>query len=507
MPKCLISVSDKTGLDTLAPQLELLGFEIISTGGTYKHLAELGIKGLQKIEDYTGFPEIMDGRVKTLHPLVFGGILAERGTESHLQDAQTNGIELIDLVICNLYPFKKTVVDSSKTEEEIIENIDIGGVTLLRAAAKNFKSVWVLVDSDDYQNFINGFSLPANEQITLRKKLAQKAFAHTADYDNAIQHYLAGTDAPEWNFEKKYDLRYGENPHQKASFYVDKNFAGMSIANAEILHGKELSYNNLLDADCALALIREFSEPAAAVIKHNNPCGAAIADDIETAFSKAYETDSVSAFGGIIILNRNCTIKIAEFIQSVFVEVVIAPGFEEGSLEILQQKKNIRIIRTGPISQYSDTVSTEYKSITGGLLLQDADQKAINQDEFKLVSQKKPAEQDLRDLIFAFSLTRHMKSNTIALVSEGCTIGLGGGQTSRIAAVEIALRQAGEKAKNAVCASDGFFPFADSIEALAASGIRAIVQPGGSVKDSEVIAAADQHGICMVFTGHRTFKH
>jgi phosphoribosylaminoimidazolecarboxamide formyltransferase/IMP cyclohydrolase len=507
MPGCLISVSDKSGIAELARNLESRGFSIFSTGGTWKHLAEAGIQNLRKIEDYGGFPEIMDGRVKTLNPKVFGGILADRRKPEHLQEAEQHGIEMLDVVVCNLYPFRQVLANPSRSDEEIIENIDIGGVSLLRAAAKNFHSVWVLADAADYKRFPAVLDMPENEQLELKKMLAQKAFAHTASYDAAIAGYLSGEESPVWHFEKQYPLRYGENPHQAAAFYADPDFRGLSVARCEVLHGKELSYNNILDADAALRLIQEFSDPAAAVIKHNNPCGVAVSDDISKAFALAYEADAVSAFGGIVVLNRPCTTSIAEYVNSVFAELLIAPDFEPGSLEILQQKKNIRLLKTGTIPPLKAVPEKEYRSIRGGLLEQVSDISPLEENEFKVLSRRQPSADEQADLLFAFAVTRHIKSNTIVLAKQGQSIGLGGGQTSRIASVDIALRQAGEKAAGSVCASDGFFPFADGVEALAAAGITAIIQPGGSVRDAEVIETADRHGICMVMTGRRTFRH
>ena len=507
MPACLISVSDKTGISKLAQVLESRGFSIFSTGGTWRHLADAGIKNLKKIEDYGGFPEIMDGRVKTLNPKVFGGILADRRKPGHLEEAAQHGIEMLDVVVCNLYPFRAVVADPSRSEDDIIENIDIGGVSLLRAAAKNFRSVWVLSDADDYHRFPEVLELPEDAQLDFRKKLAQKAFSHTASYDAAISGFLGGPAFQAGHFEKQYSLRYGENPHQQAAFYADSGYQGLSVARCEVLHGKELSFNNILDADAALRLIQEFQGPAAAVIKHNNPCGVAVAGDIENAFKLAYDADPVSAFGGIVVLNRSCTPAIAESVNSVFAELLLAPDFEPGSMEILQQKKNIRLLKTGPVPALNFRPDKEFRSIKGGLLEQDSDSTPLDEGEFRVVSITQPSGEDRKDMLFAFAVTRHIKSNTIVLVKGGQSLGLGGGQTSRIASVEIALRQAGEKAMGAVCASDGFFPFADGVEALASAGIKAIIQPGGSMRDQEVIAAADRHGICMVFTGRRSFRH
>ena len=506
MPSCLISVSDKKNISELAHSLQSIGFEILSTGGTYRHLKAAGIQQLRKIEDYGSFPEIMDGRVKTLNPKIFGGILADRNKAVHLQEAAAHGIEMLDVVVCNLYPFREVCADSSRSEEDIIENIDIGGVSLLRAAAKNFQSVWVLCDSEDYNRFPEVLNLPFDEQLAVRRDLAKKAFSHTAAYDAAIAGFFGSEKLNFGQMEKQYPLRYGENPHQAAAFYADPSFSGVSVARCQVLHGKELSYNNILDADAALRLIMEFSGPAAAVIKHNNPCGAAQQNDISTAFIRAYEADATSAFGGIVVLNRPCTQEIADYVNGVFAELLIAPDFEPGALEILRQKKNIRLLKSGPM-QTGSSFQKEYRSICGGMLEQDADLLPQDESVFRVVSSREPLPAEWDDLRFAFAITRHIKSNTIVLAAGGQTLGLGGGQTSRIASVDIALRQAGNKCKGSVCASDGFFPFADSVEALAEAGVTAIIQPGGSMRDAEVIEAADRHGISMVFTGRRSFRH
>lgn len=506
MPACLISVSDKSGISELALGLESKGFTIFSTGGTWRYLHDAGIGNLRKIEDYGSFPEIMDGRVKTLNPKVFGGILADRNKPQHLEEAKMHEIEMLDVVVCNLYPFREVLADAARSAEDIIENIDIGGVSLLRAAAKNFQSVWVLSDAADYLIFPEVLDRSGAEQLEIRKKLAGKAFAHTASYDAAISGYFNGA-VPHWHYISQYPLRYGENPHQQAGFFASPDYKKPSVPRMEVLHGKELSYNNILDADAALRLISEFSGPAAAIIKHNNPCGVAVHSDITTAFIRAYEADAVSAFGGIVVLNRACTTAIAEYVNKVFAELLIAPGFEAGALEILQQKKNIRLLKSPEIPPLSTRPEMEYRSILGGMLVQEADNTPLDPASFRVVSKRRSADDEWEDMLFAFAVTRHIKSNTIVLASGGKSIALGGGQTSRIASVEIALRQGGEKAIGSVCASDGFFPFADGVEALAAAGVKAIIQPGGSVRDDEVIEAADRHGICMVFTGRRTFRH
>ncbi|MFA6304839.1 MAG: bifunctional phosphoribosylaminoimidazolecarboxamide formyltransferase/IMP cyclohydrolase [Patescibacteria group bacterium] len=502
--RALISVSDKTGLQELAKGLEKMHCEIISTGGTFNFLQEAGIKKLTKVEDFTSFPEIMEGRVKTLHPKIFGGILADRAKANHLQDAIDNKIELIDLVVCNLYPFAQTAAKSGATQEEIIENIDIGGVSLIRAAAKNFESVLVVVDSADYQEVLE--KLKQDDLADLKKRLFQKAFEHTASYDRAIADYFSQQQNLNLSFEKISDLRYGENPHQVASWYKEPDFSGSSIVNAQILHGKELSYNNIMDADSALNLIGEFDLPAAAVIKHSNPCGCAVAKNITDAFVRAYQADSLSAFGGVIVLNRKCNDEIAGEINKVFAEIVIAPDYDEDALEILKQKKNIRIVKTN-VNQKVDAPSQDYRRIKGGLLVQDHDNRQLVEADLKVMTQKNPSSQQLADLLFAWQVVRHVKSNAIALVKDGVTVGIGAGQMSRVDSTDIALKKAGDKVKGSVCASDAFFPFRDSIDKLADLGVQSIVQPGGSIKDTEVIAAADEHEMSMVFTGVRAFNH
>ena len=503
MKKALISVCNKEGLAEFAKSLVSLDYEIISTGGTYKLLKGEGIKNLKKVEEITGFPEIMDGRVKTLHPKIFGGILADRSKEDHLNQAEDNKIPIIDLVVCNLYQFDK---------EPGIENIDIGGVTLLRAAAKNYQDVTVVSDVEDYNMILEALSEVEDKKIErlkdLRKELAYKAFCHTADYDAMIADYLSGGKNLSLNYKKLYKLRYGENPHQKAALFEEQGAGnkGQGIINAEVLHGKELSYNNILDADGALNLIREFDEPAAAVIKHTNPCGCAVADNITQAFKKAYAADSLSAFGGIIILNRECTKEIAEEINKVFAEIVIASDYEAEALNILKQKKNIRILKiNNPLSIIKN--QKDYKKVVGGILEQDYNNHQLSQKDLKIVTKEKPSENQLKDLLFAWKVVKHVKSNAIVLVKGGATVGIGAGQMSRVDAVDMAIKKAAENIKGCAVASDAFFPFRDSIDKLAQNEIKSIVQPGGSIKDEEVIAAADELKMAMVFTKIRAFKH
>jgi len=490
MPTALISVSNKDKIAEFARHLAGLGYDIISTGGTYKLLAEAGIKNLKKVEEITGFPEIMDGRVKTLHPSVFGGILADRSKKSHLKEAADNQIPLIDLVVCNLYPFN---------EQPSIKNIDIGGVSLLRAAAKNYESVMAVVDPADYQKVLS-----SENTLELRKELAHKAFSHTAAYDAMIADYFGAGQNLSLNFRKLYDLRYGENPHQAAAFYTELS-AKEGIGQAEILHGKELSYNNIVDTDAALNLIREFSEPAVAVIKHTNPCGCAKANNITEAFRKAYRADALAAFGGVIVLNRLCNQEIASEINQVFVEMVIAPDYDQEALSVLKRKKNLRIIKTGEIKTLG--CLKDYKKVVGGILEQDYDNSQLKKADLKAVTKIKPTAGQIEELLFAWQVVRHVKSNAIVLAKGGVTVGIGAGQMSRVDAVDLAVKKGGSNLAGGAAASDAFFPFPDSIDKLAESGIKSIIQPGGSIKDAEVIEAANKYGLAMVFTSTRAFKH
>jgi phosphoribosylaminoimidazolecarboxamide formyltransferase/IMP cyclohydrolase len=507
--RALISVSDKTGLADFARKLTSQNIEIISSGGTSEFLRKENIT-VTDVSDITGFPEIMDGRVKTLHPKIHGAILGLR--DKHATQAETHQINWIDLVIVNLYPFKKTISNPDATFDEAIENIDIGGPTLIRSAAKNIGWVGVIVDPSDYEKI--SIELIREKGITsaTRQQLAAKAFAHTADYDTLIKNYLSTraeskTDFPaqiEINFIKHADLRYGENPHQAASAYQFAN-DDSGILSAQQHQGKQLSYNNIADADAAIACLREFSQPACVVVKHANPCGVAVADKIGEAFQKAFYADAKSAFGGIVALNRPCDKKIAEALWQVFVEVVIAPSFSAEALSLLATKPNLRVLEFD-----LDKVPTDkhdYKFIQGGLLIQDKDSKPITPAEWKTVTTQKPTQQETEAMLFAWGTLKHIKSNAILLATSDATVGVGAGQVSRIDAVEIALRKAGDNVSGTIMASDAFFPFRDSIDRIANTGIRAVIQPGGSLKDNEVINACNEHGIAMVFTGNRCFKH
>jgi len=520
--RVLISVSDKTGIVDLGKGLAKHGVEMLSTGGTSKALKEAGL-AVKDVSEVTGFPEMMNGRVKTLHPKIHGGLLALRENEDHMRQLREQAIEPIDMVVVNLYPFAKTVAKPGVALAEAIENIDIGGPSMIRSASKNYRSVAVVVNPARYAALLE--EMDANDgQVgdKILSALCIEAFDHTAEYDAGIHRYLqdqltegetpAFPETIRYTFHKQQALRYGENPHQAAAFYRQANNESdeASVTNAKQLHGKELSFNNIVDIHAALEIVKDFTEPAACVIKHTNPCGMAIGEDITEAYIKAFEADSLSAFGGIVGLNRPCTKGIAEKMKDIFLECVIAPRFESEALEILQAKKNIRLMQTGPITKPKTDQSwqtMDLKRVLGGLLLQDRDLGGVTADDFKVVTQRLPNEAELRDLLFAWRVCKHVKSNAILLAKDGVTLGAGPGQTNRVGAAEIATRQAGEKAKSGVLASDAFFPFRDGIDAAARAGIKAVIQPGGSVNDKEVIEAANEHGMAMVFTGMRHFKH
>jgi phosphoribosylaminoimidazolecarboxamide formyltransferase/IMP cyclohydrolase len=518
--RALLSVSDKTGLVDFARGLAGLGVELISTGGTRKVLAEAGLP-VRDISGVTGFPEILDGRVKTLHPNIHGGILAVRGNPEHVRTIEAQGIQLIDLVVCNLYPFEATVARAGSTHEDIVENIDIGGPTLVRAAAKNYHDVAIVTDPAQYFTVLEDLRAQGGTTLPARARLAAAAFARSAAYDAAINAYftrrLAGADALDFpatldlSFECRSPLRYGENPHQKAAFYIEPGQSTACVATAETLHGKELSYNNLLDLDSALNLVREFAEPAAVVIKHNNPCGGAVAATLGEAFQKAYEGDPLSAFGGVLGFNRELdeatALQITE--PGRFVECVIAPGYSEAAFRVLTTrptwKKNVRILRTGSLD--TAPAGLDYRRIDGGLLVQTRDRGG---DEFvaaRVVSQRQPSAEESADLRFAWLVCKHVKSNAIVLARGGKVLGVGAGQMSRVDSVHLAGRKAGELARGSVMASDAFFPFRDNVDAAAKLGVTCIVQPGGSVRDQESVDACNEHGLAMIFTGVRHFRH
>jgi phosphoribosylaminoimidazolecarboxamide formyltransferase/IMP cyclohydrolase len=510
----LISVSDKAGLETLAKALDKHGFEIVSTGGTAKAIEGFGVK-VKPVEKLTEFSEMLDGRVKTLHPKLHAGILALRDSKRHMQQLMEANIMLIDLVVVNLYPFRKAVEGNSSLEE-IIESIDIGGSTLIRAAAKNFQDVAVVAKPSQYPLIIKELE-ENNGEISpeTRRFLAAKAFEHSAYYDTTINEFLhqrfnSGELFPNdfsMNFRKAMDLRYGENPHQKAALYKQSFVNAPSIAKATVLNGKPLSFNNIIDANAAISVVQEFKEAAACIVKHNNACGAAASETIEEAFQNALDCDPKSAFGSIIALNRECSLETAEKVTSFFNEVVVAPSFEKDALEKLRGKKNLRVLQLEGIDKAAVSEGLDYKKIEGGLLVQTKD--AILEEEagYKVVSQEKPSQQEMRDLLFAWKVVKCTKSNAIVLAKGNATVGIGAGQMSRVDSTELAIKKSGGKSRNSVLASDAFFPFRDNIDTAAKAGVTAVIQPGGSVKDQEVIKAADEHGLSMLFTGIRHFRH
>jgi phosphoribosylaminoimidazolecarboxamide formyltransferase/IMP cyclohydrolase len=508
--RALISVSDKASIVSLAKNLNRMGIEIISTGGTMKAIKEADIP-VTYVSDVTGFPEIMDGRVKTLNPFIHGGILALRDNPAHTKAMEEHKIKPIDLVVVNLYPFRETIKNKDANLADAIENIDIGGPAMIRAAAKNFAHVAVIVNPERYDEVIEQLEKTGEISFDTRMKLAREAFSHTAEYDACIENYLAG-ELGEGEFpkslhliyEKIDSLRYGENPHQEAAFYREKFAAESGVANATKLGGKELSYNNIVDLDAAYSLASEFDRPAAAIIKHTNPCGTGIGDTISEAYEKAYQGDPVSAFGGIVALNREVDKKTADKISEIFIEAVIAPAFSQEAQEVLSQKKNMRIL-TAPLLNTSPGVMV--KDISGGALVQSADALNLTRDQMKVVTKKQPTDAEWEQLLFAFKVVKHVKSNAIVVAKDNKTIGVGAGQMNRVGAAGIALSQAGDNSRGAVLASDAFFPFADTLELAAKAGITAVIQPGGSVNDTDSIKMADEYGIAMVFTGARHFRH
>ena len=517
--RALLSVSDKTGLVEFAKLLASFGVELISTGGTRKTLADAGLKVLD-ISEITGFPEMLDGRVKTLHPRVHGGILYIRGNAEHETTIKEHKIGPIDMVVCNLYPFEATLAKPNATHGEIIENIDIGGPSMVRSASKNYHDVAIVTDPAQYDEIAQ--ELKANSgALTLptRERLAGAAFARTAAYDAAIAGYFAhklGADG--WparltlTFQQKQKLRYGENPHQTAAFYTESNVSHACVASAEVLHGKELSYNNILDLDSSLNLVREFTEPAAVVIKHNNPCGAATSAVLVDAFAHAYEGDPVSAFGGILGFNRDVDEATAMQITEPnrFIECVIAPGYSKAAFEILttrpKWKASVRLVKTGPLTKDAAR-NLDFRRVDGGLLVQGRDVEADDLAHAKIVTKRAPSDAELADLQFTWIVAKHVKSNAIVLGKNRMIVGVGAGQMSRIDSTHMAVRKANGREKGSVLASDAFFPFRDNVDMAAAAGVKAIVQPGGSVRDSESIDACNEHGIAMLFTGVRHFRH
>jgi len=502
--RALISVFDKTGVVDMAQSLVGLDVEILSTGGTAKVLRKANIP-VTDVSDYTQFPEIMGGRVKTINPLIEGGILGLR--DQHTADAEANHIQWIDLVVCNLYPFSETISQEYCDLALALENVDIGGPTMIRSAAKNMGWVCAVVDPTDYSIVTD--ELQSGEiSFPLRKTLSAKAFGHTAQYDTIVHNYLKDeklSDDLSLTFEKHSKMRYGENPHQSAASYKIPGNTEANVLNAIIHQGKKLSYNNIMDADGALACVREFDDPACVVVKHSNPCGVAIGDDLLDVYTRAVNADSLSAFGGIVAFNRICTKDVAEAIDKVFVEIVLAPNFESEALKIFKKKNNLRVLEIGAFRKRSPKL--EVRNIDGGLLVQDTDINSLTREDLNTVTKAKPSEQDLETALFTWKVLRHAKSNGILIAKDNTTIGLGAGQVSRVDAVHMALRKGGKNVRGGVLASDAFFPFRDSIDAIKNSGIKVVMQPGGSIRDQEVIDACDEYSIAMIFTGTRCFKH
>ncbi|MBM4941521.1 bifunctional phosphoribosylaminoimidazolecarboxamide formyltransferase/IMP cyclohydrolase [Vibrio parahaemolyticus] len=522
--RALISVSDKTGIVEFAQALAERGVDILSTGGTARLLAEQGI-AVTEVSDYTGFPEMMDGRVKTLHPKVHGGVLGRRGQDDDVM--AKHGINPIDMVVVNLYPFAETVAKDGCTLADAVENIDIGGPTMVRSAAKNHKDVTIVVNASDYDRVIA--EMDANDKsLTLETRfdLAIAAFEHTAAYDGMIANYF-GTMVPSYGenkegdeeskfprtfnqqFEKKQDMRYGENSHQAAAFYVEANPQEASVSTAHQIQGKALSYNNIADTDAALECVKEFNEPACVIVKHANPCGVALGKDILEAYNRAYQTDPTSAFGGIIAFNQELDAETATaIVERQFVEVIIAPSVSAEAIEIVAAKKNVRLLECGKWS--TKTTGFDVKRVNGGLLVQDRDQGMVSLDDLKVVSKRQPTEEELKDALFCWKVAKYVKSNAIVYAKGDMTIGVGAGQMSRVYSAKIAGIKAadeGLEVAGSVMASDAFFPFRDGIDAAAEAGIKCVIQPGGSMRDDEVIAAADEHGMAMIFTGMRHFRH
>lgn len=528
--RALISVSDKTGIVEFAQALTKRGVDILSTGGTARLLADQGI-AVTEVSDYTGFPEMMDGRVKTLHPKVHGGVLGRRGQDDEIMEK--HGIQAIDMVVVNLYPFAETVAKAGCTLADAVENIDIGGPTMVRSAAKNHKDVTIVVNAHDYDRVIA--EMDANDQsLTLETRfdLAIAAFEHTAAYDGMIANYF-GTMVPSYGaslldeegkkadeeskfprtfnqqFLKKQDMRYGENSHQAAAFYVEANPEEASVSTARQIQGKALSYNNIADTDAALECVKEFAEPACVIVKHANPCGVALGNDILEAYNRAYQTDPTSAFGGIIAFNRELDAQTAAaIVERQFVEVIIAPSVSAEAVEVVAAKKNVRLLECGQWS--TKTTGFDVKRVNGGLLVQDRDQGMVSANELKVVSKRQPTEEELKDALFCWKVAKYVKSNAIVYSKGDMTIGVGAGQMSRVYSAKIAGIKAadeGLQVEGCVMASDAFFPFRDGIDAAAEAGIKCVIQPGGSMRDDEVIAAADEHGMAMIFTGMRHFRH
>ena len=512
--RALISVSDKEDIIDFAKELSKLNIEILSTGGTATVLRGAGI-GIKEVSEITGFPEMLDGRVKTLHPIIHAGILAKRDEKEHMGALKKHKIECIDLVVCNLYPFEKTTQKPNVSIEEVIENIDIGGPTLIRAAAKNYKDVIVITSRKQYGEVLKALQSKGEISVTERKKLAVEAYAHTAQYDSIISQYLADRwtdeilpDAHTITMRKIQDMRYGENPHQKGAFYrFLPRVAEPCISNAVKLQGKELSFNNILDADCAIECIKEFTNHTCVIIKHATPCGIASSDNILQAWKDAYTTDIYSPFGGIVSFNREVGKDVAMELSNYFLEVIIAPSFSKDALSTFGKKKNLRLLECKGLDKKIKRSGTTFRSVVGGFLVQERDVLLSNKKAWKSVTKKKPSKKELESMEFAVKCVKHVKSNSVLFVKDTHTVAIGGGQTSRVDAAWIATHKGKGNIKGSIMASDAFFPFRDAVDVAAKAGVKAIIQPGGSIRDNEVIKAADENGISMVFSGQRYFRH
>ena len=511
--RAIISVSDKKGALDFSRELTQMGVEIISTGGTYKLLKENGIP-VKEVAEITGFPEMLDGRIKTLHPMLHGGILARRDIPEHMAAIKDKGITPVDMVVVNLYPFKETVLKEGAKFEDIVENIDIGGPSMIRAAAKNYRSVAVVTSPDQYSVILEEMQSKGEVTEKTLEKLMLEAFMTTAEYDSMISSYMFemfGEGFPRsypLPSEKVEDLRYGENPNQKAAFYRMPFAKGTTVAKSEQIHGKELSYNNILDLDKSLDIAMDFEKPTAVVMKHTNPCGLASDDNIFDAFKTAYNVDPLSAFGCVICLNRDCDMKAAEMISQYFVEAVICPDYEPGTIELLSKKKNIRLLRTNsPIAPSERHREFKMKKVYGGMLMQTDEDVVIDPKDLKVVTDRKPTQEEISALLFAWKLAKHVTSNAVVFVKGERAVGIGAGQMSRVDSAKIAAMKANEPTEGSVMASDAFFPFRDGVDEAAKAGVTAIIQPGGSIRDQEVIDAANEHKMAMVFTGCRVFRH
>lgn len=503
--RALISVFDKTNLAMLGKELNSRGIEILSTGGSASFLREKNIP-VTDVSDYTNFPEIMDGRVKTINPMIEGGILGLR--DKHESDATENNIKWIDLVICNLYPFSETVSKIDCDQALALENVDIGGPTMIRSAAKNVGWVTVIIDPSDYERVLENINEENEINFETRSSLSSKAFGHTAQYDTIIHNYLKESTLSNdftLTYKKHSDMRYGENPHQAASAFQIPGDKSNGILNAKIHQGKKLSYNNIMDADAALSCLKEFRSTACVIVKHANPCGVALGANMLDVYKRAFSADSISAFGGVIAINQPCDDLLAKEISKVFVEIILAPAFTKKSLDILSKKKNLRVLEVGNIEPRDQLL--EVRNIVGGLIVQETDTSILSKNKLEIVTELEPSEEEINTMLFGWKVLKHIKSNGILIVKENTTVGVGAGQVSRVDSVDIAIKKSGTEIKESFLCSDAFFPFRDSIDKIAGSGIKAVLQPGGSIRDNEVISACNEHGIAMVFTGQRCFKH